>query len=92
MAHVFKDQGRSLLRRRLAGILQTDTQLFFQLLIRMNKYLTLLASLPIAVQCGEVVWSGIFDSSATVADFDKCAFHRCLFYLVGRYIMHRAGG
>ncbi|EPS31630.1 hypothetical protein PDE_06585 [Penicillium oxalicum 114-2] len=40
----------------------------------MNKYLTLLASLPIAVQCGEVVWSGIFDSSATVADFDKWSF------------------
>ncbi|KAF7713084.1 Glycoside Hydrolase Family 131 protein [Penicillium ucsense] len=40
----------------------------------MNKYLTLFASLPIAVQCGEVVWSGLFDSSASVADFDKWSF------------------
>lgn len=29
-------------------------------------------SLPIAVQCGDVLWSGIFNSSASVADFDEC--------------------
>jgi hypothetical protein len=31
-----------------------------------------LLALPIAAEAGEVLWSGFFNASATVADFDKC--------------------
>jgi hypothetical protein len=31
-----------------------------------------LISLPMVAEAGEVLWSGRFDASATVADFDKC--------------------
>lgn len=39
----------------------------------MRKHIAWMTTLPIAVQCGDVLWSGIFNSSASVADFDKCA-------------------
>ncbi|KAJ5354376.1 uncharacterized protein N7496_012809 [Penicillium cataractarum] len=37
----------------------------------MRKYVAWMIPLPIAVQCGDLLWSGIFNSSASVADFDK---------------------
>jgi hypothetical protein len=36
------------------------------------RSLAWLLSLPIAAEAGEVLWSGFFNASATVADFDKC--------------------
>lgn len=39
----------------------------------MRQYLNwLLILLPIAAECGDVLWSGIFNVSATVDDFDLC--------------------
>ncbi|KAJ5953034.1 uncharacterized protein N7479_011447 [Penicillium vulpinum] len=35
------------------------------------RSLAWLLSLPIATKAGEVLWSGLFDASATVADFDE---------------------
>lgn len=40
----------------------------------MRKSIVWMTTLPIAVQCGDVLWSGVFNSSASVVDFDKCAF------------------
>jgi hypothetical protein len=31
-----------------------------------------LTSLPMVAEAGKVLWSGLFNESATVADFDKC--------------------
>ena len=36
-----------------------------------NSFLVAL-SLSTAAECGEILWSGIFNESATVDDFDKC--------------------
>jgi hypothetical protein len=36
------------------------------------RSLAWLLSLPLAAEAGEVLWSGFFNASATVADFDKC--------------------
>jgi hypothetical protein len=38
-----------------------------------------LISLPMVAEAGEVLWSGLFDAAATVADIDKCklAPHYC---------------
>lgn len=33
---------------------------------------TWLISLPMVAEAGEILWSGLFNESATVADFDKC--------------------
>lgn len=38
------------------------------------RSLTWLISLPIVAEAGEVLWSGFFNESATVADFDDCRF------------------
>ena len=38
----------------------------------MMKYLSLTLALSSVAYCGDVLWSGIFDESATVADFDDC--------------------
>jgi hypothetical protein len=37
----------------------------------MRSFISLLA-FPASSLAGSVLWSGIFDSSATVDDFDKC--------------------
>lgn len=37
----------------------------------MRSFISLLA-FPASSLAGSVLWSGIFDSSATVEDFDKC--------------------
>lgn len=36
------------------------------------RSLTWLISLPIVAEAGDVLWSGLFDASASVADFDEC--------------------
>lgn len=40
----------------------------------MKTYLGILA-LPAVAHCGDVLWSGLFDKSAEVADFDECPYH-----------------
>lgn len=48
----------------------------------MRKHFAWMISLPVAVQCGDVLWSGIFNSSASVADFDECALDVAIFSLI----------
>lgn len=36
------------------------------------QFLAWLISLPIVAEAGDVLWSGLFNESAAVADFDKC--------------------
>jgi hypothetical protein len=36
------------------------------------RSLAWLVSLPIVAEAGKVRWSGLFDASASVADFDEC--------------------
>jgi hypothetical protein len=44
---------------------------FFEKSVVNMKYF-LWAVMPIAAECGEVLWSGFFNSSSTVKEFDEC--------------------